>query len=152
MSRDPTTRFRIVIVESQKGKAAGRSGVEIHTIRFAYPLIPHPHKLLDRIESGSGNSESISAIGEQRSSLVELNPGEILSKLLRRRYVLVTGMDVITLIPWNQKQFKLEHIQHMFHKCDEPSGLLFTELAERSLISELCKLERHARGKDRDET
>lgn len=69
-----------------------------------YPLIPHPHKLLDRIESGSGNSKSISAIGEQRSSFVKLGPGKVLSKLFRRRYILISRYNIITFLPWNENR------------------------------------------------
>lgn len=69
-----------------------------------YPLIPHPHKLLERIENGSGNTKSISTIGEQCSSLVKLGPGKILSKLLCCRHILVPRYDIITFFPWNKNR------------------------------------------------
>jgi hypothetical protein len=78
-----------------------------------YPLVPHPHKLLDRIENSSRNSESVSTVSEQCSSFMELGSGEILSELLGCRYILASGHGII--IPWNKKQLKIDHIFHARH-------------------------------------
>lgn len=79
-----------------------------------YPLIPHPHKLLNRIESGSGNSKSISAISEQCSSFVKFSTGKIFSKLLRCRYILIPRYDIITFLPWNKNQLKILYLIYLY--------------------------------------